>query len=62
MSAPEFAELLVGREAYVAGARGEGDGGEGVPEVFAEAAGDGLFAVEGDLGEGFVVLFGVVLA
>lgn len=42
---------------------GEPDGGfrelycgEGGPVVFSEGAGDGFLAVEGELGEGFVVL------
>ena len=42
MQAPELAQFAVGREAGVGG--GKGDEGEGVPEVFAEGGGDGLFA------------------
>ena len=52
-----FAQLLEGRETDVAGARGEFDVCEGVPKVFAEGCRDGFLAVEGELGEGCVVLF-----
>jgi len=41
---------------------GEFDEGEGQPEVFAEGGGDGLFAEEGELFEGGVVLEGERLA
>lgn len=41
---------------------GEFDEGEGEPEVFAEGGGDGLFAEEGELFEGGVVLEGERLA
>jgi len=46
---------LEGEEAL--GWGGEGDGGEGAPEVFADGGGDGLFAEEGELGEGVRVLW-----
>lgn len=59
MQAAVFAEVVVGGEAE--GGGGEGDVAEGCPEVFAEAGGDGLFADEGELGEGvFVLIRGVV--
>ena len=52
----EFAEFLEGEQAL--GRGGEGDGGERPPEVFADGGGDGLFAEEGELGEGVGVLKG----
>lgn len=56
MAAAEFAEFLEGEKALWGG--GEGDGGEGAPEVFADGGGDGLFAEKGELGEGVGVLEG----
>ena len=35
---------------------GEGDGGEGLPEVFAEGGRDGFLAEEGELADGILVL------
>lgn len=43
------------------GAGGEGDQGEGLPEIFAEGSGDGFLAVVGQLAEGGIVLWGVGL-
>jgi hypothetical protein len=40
--------MIWGREGYAC---------EEGPEVFAEGAGDGFFAVEGELAEGVIVLF-----
>jgi hypothetical protein len=55
----EFAKAPQGVEAGLDGGRrggGERDLCEGGPEVFAQGAGDGFFAVVGDLAEGVVVL------
>jgi len=51
----EFAEFLEGEQAL--GWGGERDSGERAPEVFADGGGDGLFAEEGELGEGVRVLW-----
>ncbi len=56
MQSPELTQFAVGVEALEGG--GEFDEGEGEPEVFAEGGGDGLFAEEGELFEGGVVLEG----
>lgn len=58
VQAPEFAQFAVGAEALQG--RGEGDGVQGAPEVFADGAGDGVFARVGQLGEGVVVLWASV--
>lgn len=47
MQAPEFAEAPVGYEA--SGGAGKGDMAKGVPKVFTDGGGNGLFAEEGEL-------------
>jgi len=49
VQAPEFTQLAECGKAL--GGGGEGDEGEGVPEVFAEFGGNRLFAKEGELAE-----------
>ena len=61
MAPAQLAQLLERGEPEGAAAWGEGDRGEGLPEVFAEGGGDGLLAVEGELAEGCVGLGGVSL-
>lgn len=56
VQAAEFAETAVGEKA--GWGVGKGDEEQGGPEVFAQAGGDGLFAEEGELAEGGVVLLG----
>lgn len=58
VQSPEFAQFAVGIEALEGG--GELDEREGQPKVFADGGGDGLFAEEGELFEGGVVLKGWV--